>query len=125
MDVDRSRAIRSHRDLLIWQKSMDLVIRVYAIAKSFPETEKYRLTAQITTAVVSVPSNIAEGNAQGTRKAYANFLSVAKGSLMETETLLMIAERLGYLRAPEMAESLVLVTELSKMMTALRSKLTR
>ena len=104
---------------------MDLVIRVYALAENFPETEKYRLTAQITRAVVSVPSNIAEGNAQGTRKAYANFLSVSKGSLMETETLLIIAQRLGYLTGPEVTESLALATELSKMMTALRSKLTR
>ena len=89
--------IGSHRDLVVWQKSMDLAVEVYRLSKTFPKEETYRLTSQITRAVASVPANIAEGHARSTARDYASFLSVAKGSLMETETFLMLSVRLGYL----------------------------
>ena len=76
---------------------MDLVVQVYKFTEHFPATETYRLTNQITRAVASVPANIAEGNARATTRDYAHFLSIAKGSLMETETFLMLAIRLNYL----------------------------
>jgi four helix bundle protein len=88
--------IQSHRDLIVWQKSMHLVETVYSLAKEFPEDERYRLVHQTTRAAVSVPANIAEGHARGTRRDYAHFVSIARGSLMELETYVMIAERLGY-----------------------------
>ena len=115
--------IESHRDLLVWQKAMDLTVEVYRLTKSFPPVETYRLTGQVTRAAASVPANIAEGNARGTRRDYASFLAVAKGSLMETETFVMLAVRLGYLSQAEADPSLMLVTEISKMLTALRSRL--
>jgi four helix bundle protein len=109
--------------LIVWQKAMDLVVEVYRISEGFPPTERYRLTSQITRAAASVPAHIAEGNARGSRRDYAHFLSVAKGSLMETETFLLLALRLGYV-VPEAADAtLALVVEISKMLTTLRRRL--
>ena len=115
--------IKSHRDLIVWQKSMDLAEDVYRVTSEFPREEMYRLTSQLIRAVISVPANIAEGHARGTRRDYANFLAIAKGSLMETETFLMLAERLGYDNPKRIERTLSLVTEVSKMITALRSRL--
>ena len=115
--------INSHRDLVVWQKGMDLAVQIYRLASRFPPPEMYRLTSQITRAVASVPANIAEGSARGSRKDYANFLAIAKGSLMETETFLMLAVRLVYLTNDEAEPSLNLITEISKMLTTLRKRL--
>ena len=115
--------IKSHRDLIVWQKSMDLAEDVYRLTSGFPREELYRMTSQLTRAAISVPANIAEGHARGTRRDYANFLAIAKGSLMETETFLMLAERLGYGKQNPIDRTLSLVTEVSKMITAIRSKL--
>lgn len=115
--------IKSHRELIVWQKAMDLAEGVYRVTSTFPREELYRLTSQLTRAAVSVPANIAEGYARGTRRDYANFLAIAKGSLMETETFLMLAQRLGYEREQHITTTLSLVTEVSKMITAIRTKL--
>lgn len=115
--------IKSHRDLIVWQKAMDLAEDVYRVTSEFPREEMYRLTSQLIRAVISVPANIAEGHARGTRRDYANFLAIAKGSLMEAETFLMLAERLGYNKPKRTDRTLSLVTEVSKMITAIRSKL--
>ncbi|MFL5342265.1 MAG: four helix bundle protein [Gemmataceae bacterium] len=117
-------AIASHRDLIVWQKAMDLAVEVYRLTSSFPRTETYRLVDQVTRSAVSVPANIAEGNARGTAKDYAHFLSIAKGSLMETETFLMLAVRLTYLTNSEAECAFGLIVEVSKMLTAIRQKLT-
>ncbi|HEX6370360.1 MAG TPA: four helix bundle protein [Longimicrobium sp.] len=113
----------SHRDLMVWQKSMDLAVQVYRLTGRFPKSELYRLTSQVTRAAASVPANIAEGNARASRRDYAHFLSIAKGSLNETETFLFLSLRLGYLREHETAPTLFLITEIGKMLTALRAKL--
>jgi four helix bundle protein len=102
---------------------MDMVVQVYRLTAAFPATETYRLTAQVTRSAASVPANIAEGNARGTTRDYAHFLAIAKGSLMETETFLLLAVRLGYLPEDKATPTLDLVTEVSKMLTALRSRL--
>src|SRR5690242_15315231 len=73
--------IESHRDLTVWQKAMDLAVQTYALTSRFPSAEMYRLTAQVTRSAASVPANIAEGHARGTKRDYANFLAIAKGSL--------------------------------------------
>ncbi len=114
---------RSHRDLIVWQKSMDLVEQVYRLTSRFPSSENYRLTAQLTRAAVSVPGNIAEGNARGSKRDYAHFLSIAKGSLMESETYQLLAIRLEYLTQADVAPTLSLIVEISKMLTALRKRL--
>ncbi len=115
--------IRSHRDLIVWQKAMDLAVEIYRLCEEFPKSETYRLNSQITRAAASVPANIAEGHARGTSKDYAHFVSVAKGSLMETETFLTLASRLKYLRQDQSATAFALITEISKMLTALRVRL--
>ena len=117
------RGIQSHRDLIVWQKAMDLAEAVYSVANRFPNVEMYGLRAQITRAAASVPANIAEGHARGTRKDYANFLSIAKGSLVETETYLILAVRLGYLQNNDIQLSLSLSAEIGKMLTSLRRRL--
>jgi len=115
--------INSHRDLVVWQKAMDMAVAIYRLSTLFPANETYRLTSQITRAAASVPANIAEGHARGTRKDYANFLAIAKGSLMETEAFLMLAVRLNYVEGEQAQPTLGLITEISKMITAIRIKL--
>lgn len=115
--------IESHRDLIVWQKSMLLVEQVYALTRSFPDDERFRLVNQTTRAAVSIPANLAEGHARGTRREYAHFVAIARGSLMELETCVMIAHRLGYAHETQLQDSLSLIAELSRMLTALRKRL--
>lgn len=115
--------IQSHRDLIVWQKAMDLAVLVYQLSKSFPKTETYGLTSQLTRAISSVPANIAEGNARGSRKEYSHFLSIAKGSLVEAETFLLLAARLGYIEESQTECALSLITEIGRMLTTIRSRL--
>ena len=115
--------IKSHRDLLVWHKAMDLVVRVYALTEAFPRKEQYRLVDQISRAVASMPANIAEGHARATRNDYAHFLSIAKGSLAETETFILLAVRLKYLSEEAARQELELIDEIGKMLSALRARL--
>ena len=87
-----------HKELDVWNVSVDFVVQVYEVTKNFPKDELYGLTNQIRRAVVSIPSNIAEGAGRNSRKEFAQFLHIAMGSLGEVETQLVIAERLGYLK---------------------------
>jgi four helix bundle protein len=116
---------RSHRELVVWRKSMDLAVEVYRVAAGFPAYERYGFTSQLTRAAVSVPANIAEGSGRGSIREYAHFVSIARGSLMETETLIMLAVRLGYATDGQVRPILDLVTEISKMLAVLRGKLLR
>jgi len=88
--------IRSHRDLVAWQKGMDLGLEVYAITKRLPESERFGLVSQLRRAAVSVPSNIAEGYGRGSTADYVRFLRTARGSLYEIDTQLLIAVRLEF-----------------------------
>jgi four helix bundle protein len=115
--------IESHRDLLVWQKAMDLGVLIYDLSAKFPRTETYRLVDQITRSVASIPANIAEGRGRATKREYAHFLSVARGSLMETDTYVMFAIRLRYTTATETQSIFDLITEISKMLTVLRARL--
>lgn len=123
VDSAVSEKVRSHRDLLVWQKAMDLVDLIYDLAGTFPTHENHRLAAQVTRAAVSVPANIAEGQARSTSRDFANFLAISKGSLMETETLLMIAVRRSYVSETIADPAFAQITEISKMLTSLRSRL--
>lgn len=102
---------------------MDLAEATYKVAAKFPASETYRLVSQLTGAAASVPANIAEGHARSSRKDFANFLAVAKGSLMEAETFLSLSVRLKYVSATEASSAFSLITEVSKMLTSLRGKL--
>ena len=92
--------MRSHKDLDAWKKSMDLVDGIYKVTKSFPNEELYSLTNQMRRAAISIPSNIAEGAARGSKNDFIRFLYIALGSLSELETQVIIANRLGYLTNP-------------------------
>lgn len=116
-------AIASHRDLVVWQKSMKLATEVYRVSKFLPGSEQYRLTSQLLRAVTSVPANIAEGHARGTRKDYANFISIARGSLAEVDTLLELASCVELLKQSEVAPALGLSDEVGRMLTALYTRL--
>ena len=101
---------------------MDLVVDVYELSRDFPPAEAYRLTSQVTRAVVSVPANIAEGKALAGVRDYAKFLSIGRGSLMESETLLTVAVLLVYLTDARASPAFGLITEISKMITVLRNR---
>src|SRR3989338_3615584 len=92
-----NQQVHSYRDLVVWQKAMDLVIAVYRLTEIFPVNEQYGLTAQIKRAAISIPSNIAEGRRRGTRKDYRQFLIIAYGSGAELETQSEIAKRLRFI----------------------------
>ncbi|MBZ9539939.1 MULTISPECIES: four helix bundle protein [Modicisalibacter] len=89
--------MRKHQQLRAWQESMELVSTIYALTATFPAEERFGLSSQMQRAAVSVPSNIAEGAARGSKADFLRFLYIARGSLSEVETQLLIAQRLGYL----------------------------
>ena len=104
---------------------MELVVEVYGLVKKLPKEETYALSDQMRRAVVSIPSNIAEGNARGSEKEFLRFLSIAQGSNAEIETQLLICVQLGYLYEGEIQTALVLSEEVSKMIRGLRKAISR
>lgn len=88
--------MKTHKDLEIWKKGIDLVEDIYRVTKTFPTEEMYGLTSQMRRSSVSIPSNVAEGAARQSTKEFLQFLYIALGSLSEIETQLVIAQRLGY-----------------------------
>lgn len=113
-----------YRELVVWQRAIALVPEVYKLVKAFPPTEMYALADQVRRAVVSIPANIAEGQARQHRKEFLQHLSIAKGSLAELHTLLIVAQQVGYIngdRLREMEAALQLVGRpLAGLMTRLR-----
>lgn len=117
--------VRGFRDLKVWQRSVDLVIEVYSATRSFPQTEIYGLTAQLRRSAVAIPSNIAEGHGREHLGDYLHHLSIANGSLMEVETQVTIASRLGYLSPQVMQQMLDSSGELGRMLAGLIRSLKR
>jgi four helix bundle protein len=115
--------VQSYKDLIVWQKSMLMVKDIYRITQRFPREGIYGLTSQIRSAAVSIPSNIAEGQARAGRAEFPNFLSIARGSLAEVETQLLIAADLQYLTADDLSAVLSVHTEIGKMLNSLMNKL--
>ncbi|MGD0414747.1 MAG: four helix bundle protein [Terriglobales bacterium] len=89
--------VQSYRQLIAWQKAMDFVAEVYKVTRTFPKDEMYEMTSQLRRAAVSIPSNIAEGQGRQTTGEFRQFLGHARGSLLETETQILLCERLEYL----------------------------
>jgi four helix bundle protein len=114
---------KPHKRLLAWQKSMDLVVQIYGLTKSFPRDENYGLTSQMRRASVSVPSNISEGAAGRSVSQFRNFLGVAIGSLNEISTQLEIAYRVGYLDRHKVDEAERRVNECLALTYGLRKSL--
>ena len=117
------RSIKSYKDLLVWQKGIALVKKVYQLTQHFPEVEKFGLVSQMRRAAVSIPSNIAEGQCRRARREFIQFLSHSEGSVAELETQIIISIELGYCTRPQIEEITALTTELSKMLDSLRRKL--
>jgi four helix bundle protein len=111
------------KDLIVWQKAMDLVADVYRITDSFPKREIYSLTDQIRRAAVSVPSNIAEGQAHYNTGVFVHFLRHANGSLAELETQIMLAARLEYVGSEQVQSLLRQVIEVGKLLNGLINSL--
>ena len=115
--------IKSYRDLLVWQKGIDLVVVTYRATTQFPKSETYGLISQIRRAATSIPANIAEGYGRGSRKDYAQFLFIAQGSLKELETHFIVSEKLAYLTSAQTERVLSQTDELGRMLGALIRKL--
>ena len=114
---------RHYKDLLVWQKGMGLARLVYDLTRNFPADERFGLTSQLRRAAVSVPSNIAEGQARHGTGEFLQFLSHAEGSLAEIETQLLLALDLGFCKQASVESPLNEIDQLQKMLVALRRSL--
>ncbi len=115
--------MQSYRDLIVWQKSIDLVTEIYELVKIFPREELYALSSQIRRAAVSIPSNIAEGHNRNSDKEFVQFLCIARGSLGELETQLIIAEKLNCANKEHIEKLLNDCYEIGKMLNSLIKKI--
>jgi four helix bundle protein len=115
--------ITSHKDLFVWQRSMDLVETVYRLTAGFPSSEQWGLISQMRRAVISIPSNIAEGYGRQATGEYRHHVSIARGSLLELETQVLLALRLNYLETTSAETVLSEIEEISRMLATLVSKL--
>ncbi|MDQ5845429.1 MAG: four helix bundle protein [Acidobacteriota bacterium] len=111
--------IKSHRDLIVWQKAMDLVVSVYRATETFPKAETYGLTSQIRRAVTSIPANIAEGQGRRLAKEFIYFLANARGSLWELDTHIESATRLGFCSSEKQVELQMQMDEVGRILNGL------
>ena len=111
--------MKSHKDLDVWKKSMEMVANIYRLTRQFPSDEQYGLSSQIRRSAISIPSNIAEGAARNSDKEFKQFLYIAQGSAAEVETQLIIAEKLGFLDSARNFQSDI--SDIRKMLTGLIS----
>ena len=114
---------KGYKKLIVWQKAMELVVAVYAVTEKFPRTEQYGLSSQMRRSAVSIPSNIAEGQARHGTREFLQFISHAMGSLAEIETQVALSERLGHCVSADTAEIERLIADLDRMLRALRRSL--
>jgi four helix bundle protein len=116
--------IQSYKDLLIWQKGIEMVVLVYQLISDFPKDEIYALSSQIKRSAVSIPSNIAEGYGRHSTQSYIQFIKIARGSLCELETQLIVAKRLKFIKNETLYSELMnQITEESKMLNSFINKL--
>ena len=108
-----------YQDLKVWQKAIDLTVEVYELVKLLPRDEHYALSDQMRRAVVSIPSNIAEGRGRGSNKEFVHYLLMSRGSLWELSTQLVICEKLHFLDSSQTSHAKQMITEISKMINAL------
>jgi four helix bundle protein len=117
--------VKNYRELIVWQKAMDLVEGVYKSSRDFPREEVYALTSQIRRAAVSIPSNIAEGQGRKSTSEFLHHLSIAHGSLREVETQTLIAHRLHYLAQATTDDVMNSAAEVGRLLNGLMASLTR
>ncbi|HSY36349.1 MAG TPA: four helix bundle protein [Acidobacteriaceae bacterium] len=115
--------VKTYRDIVVWQRAVQLSVAIYRLTATFPLEERYGLSSQLRRAGVSVPSNIAEGYGRGTRKEYKQFLAMARGSTLEVQTQLVIARELSFCEPDQMAKAESLSEEVSRMLDTLVGKM--
>lgn len=115
--------IKTHKDLLVWKKSIDLVEQIYKFTKQFPKEELYGITNQMRRCAVSIPANIAEGSGRKNKAEFIQFLHIALGSASELETHLIISQRLGFLSSNSYDEIMNALNEIIKMICGLINSL--
>ena len=115
--------VQHYRELKVWQVAMNLAEQCYLATKSFPKEELFGMTSQIRRAAASVPANIAEGQGRQHTKEFLNHLSIARGSLMEVETHLLLSQRVGLLNQTTLDALLTMSDEISRMLSGLRRSL--
>src|SRR5262245_59177924 len=118
-------SIQSYRDLEVWQLGMELAETCYEVTRCFPKEEMFGLTSQIRRAAASIPANIAEGQGREHTREFLNHLSIARGSLMELETHLLLSQRIELIAAPQTEALLELCSRISRMLSGLRKSLQR
>lgn len=116
-------ALQTYKDFIVWHKSVDLATEIYRLVKLLPKEETYALSDQMRRAVVSIPSNIAEGQGRNSTRDFIKFLAIARGSQKELETQLEICVRIGYISRSEIANAMNLCEEVGKMLSKLVRKL--
>ena len=121
--MESKLAVRSFRDLVVWQKSLDLAVRIYGLTRNFPREELYGLTSQIRRAAVSVSSNIAEGQGRLSPGEFRQFLGIARGSNFELQTQLEVARALGMGEAKMIDEAVALSHQVGKMIYGMLAKI--
>jgi four helix bundle protein len=109
-------------ELKVWQRSHQLTLEVYRVTAVFPSGERYGLVSQLRRAAASIPTNIAEGSKRQSSQEYARFLNIAEGSLAETEYLVMLSRDLGFLTRDSSEKLLKEITEIARMLNALKKK---
>ena len=124
MEIKENK-VRTHRDLDVWKKSIDLVTSIYKFTADYPKDEMYGLTSQIRRCAVSIPSNISEGSARTTRKDFSHFLAIALGSIAELETQLIISKNLNYLPDSVLNELMSELISIRRMTLGLRKSINK
>lgn len=114
--------MKSHKDLIVWQKAMDLVVLIYELTSKFPKSELFGITSQMRRAAVSIPSDIAEGWGRKSQKEYQQFMSIAYGSALELETQLILAKRLRLTNFQYFEKPDAVLLEVLKMLNSMTNK---
>lgn len=109
----------SYKELIVWQKAMEMAKHIYGLTSTFPQTEKYGLVSQIRRAAVSIPSNIAEGQGRLTKGEFKQFLGIARGSLYELETQILLAKEMNFLVEPQTVQLLKDIQDINRMLNGL------
>src|SRR5574344_2191810 len=112
-------AVQNYQELIVWQKAMEMTKQIYLVVKKLPKEELYALSDQMRRAAISIPSNIAEGQARNSTKEFLQFLAIATGSKAELETQLLLCVKVGYLADTDISEAMQMLQEVSKMLNAL------
>lgn len=126
MDLQQGdKSVRNYKELLVWQRAMELACEAYAVTGRLPKEEMYALGDQIRRSAISVPSNIAEGYGRNSTRDYVRFLSIARGSRYVLETQLLLCVRLGYIAESDIERAIQLGTEVAKILNVMITKLSQ